>query len=101
MKNKFAYILMGPHYDTDKHRAEFETDNQITYIRTVKNIKQAKDMAKELQEMGIGIIELCGAFGKENADEIIRITENKVGIGYVINNDSQENIFNNFFKKSK
>lgn len=100
MKKKFAYILMGNHYNPDEHKAVFETDNQITYIFTVKNLKEAIIKAKKLKEEKIGIIELCGAFGEEGANRIIEATDNEIGIGYVVNKEEQEPIFSSFFSKS-
>lgn len=100
MENKFAYILMGAHYTPEEHNAIFETKNQITYIYTVKNLDEAIEKSKKLKDDGIGVIELCGAFGKDGADKIIEATDNKVGIGYVVNNLKQESIFSDFFGNS-
>lgn len=101
MKKKFAYMLMGEDYDTSLHKAEFETENQITYIKTVRNLDEACEKAIELKNDGVGVIELCGAFGKLGADKIIKVTDNKVGIGYVINSEDQSSLFNRFFVESK
>ncbi len=41
MKKKYAFLLMGNQYDILKHKAEFETESQISYIFTVKNLEEA------------------------------------------------------------
>ena len=41
MKKKYAFLLMGSQYDILKHKAEFETESQISYIFTVKNLEEA------------------------------------------------------------
>ena len=67
MKKKFAFLLMGEHYDPARHCAEFETEKQITYICTVKNAEEAYAKAAALKDAGVGAIELCGAFGLAGA----------------------------------
>ena len=37
MKKKFAFLLMGAHYDPACHQADFETENRLTSIRTVQD----------------------------------------------------------------
>lgn len=97
MKKKCTFILMGQEYDINKDKAVFETNNQITYIYTVNNIEETFDLAVKLKEDGVGAIELCGAFGKDNAEKIIRLCDNKVAIGYVTHNKEQDFLFNKFF----
>lgn len=97
MKKKFAFLLMGDHYDTEIHQAQFETNNQISYIFTVKNLDDAVKCAVNCAKDGIGAIELCGAFGKEGAEKIINATQNKVAVGYVVHNPEQDFLFEKFF----
>ncbi len=99
MKKKFAFLLMGEHYDPKEHQASFETEKQITYIRTVKNPEEAFATIKELKEEGIGAIELCGAFGEQMTREIIDLTGNEIAVGYVTHFQEQDSLFAEFFKK--
>ena len=99
MKKKFAFILMGNHYTPAEHKACFETENQITYICTVKSFEEVKGVIETLVKDGVGAVELCGAFGKERADEIIAYTDNKLAVGFVIHNPEQDELFKNFFGK--
>ncbi|MEG1497309.1 MAG: DUF6506 family protein [Clostridiales bacterium] len=97
MKKKFAYLLMGSHFDPEIHQAHFETEFQISSIFTVTGLKAACDKAVELKNQGYGAIELCGAFGAENAQKIIDLTKNEVVIGYVCNNPQQGDLAGKFF----
>lgn len=99
MKKKFAFILMETHYDPRKHRAEFETEKQITYILTVNNMEDAVAQATACAQDGVGAIELCGAFGKEGAAKIIEATSNRVAVGYVVHNPEQDPLFDAFFTR--
>lgn len=96
-KKKFAFLLMGAHYTPELHRAAFETENQITYVYTVQDFAQARERALACAKEGVGAIELCGAFGKEKADELIALTENKVAVGYIVHNPEQDALFSAFF----
>ena len=84
MKKKFAFILMGGSYIPSKHRAEFETEGMDTLIRTVRDFEEAKRVVQDLVKEGVGAIELCGAFGRERVQQLERLTEGKVAIGYII-----------------
>ncbi len=99
MKNKYAFLLMGPHYNPDEHCAYFETGKQVTYICTVRNFEEAYKKVVDLQKDGVGAIELCGAFGESEAQKIIDLTNNEVAIGFVVHKPEQDSLFDNFFSK--
>ena len=98
-KLKFAFILMGPQYDPEKHTAHFELESKHTYIYSVRNFEEAEKKAKELLREGFGAIELCGAFGPELTQKIIDATENKIAVGYVTHFPSEDEKFLKFFGK--
>lgn len=97
MKKKYAFLLMGSHYNPEEHKACFETEKQITYIFTVRSFEEAFQKLSFLESEGVGAIELCGAFGEENAQKMIELTNNKIAIGYVTHKSEQDNLFANFF----
>lgn len=99
MKKKFAFMVMGAHYDPQKHHAEFETDKQTTYIVSVQNPDEAYAKIMELKEMGVGAIELCGAFGPEMTKKIIEMTDGDIAVGYVTHFSEQDDVFARFFGK--
>ena len=99
MKKKFAFLLMGAHYDPEIHHASFETEKQITFIYSVKDYDGAVNKVKELEESGFGAIELCGAFGPEKAAELASLTGNKIAIGYVTHDPDMDGAFASFFSK--
>lgn len=98
-KPKFAFMLMGPKYDKDRHNVCFETETKDTYIVSVNNFEEACEKVKELVEKGFGALELCGAFGEEKTRELIEITEGKMAIGYVTHFPSEDDKFIEFFGK--
>ena len=99
MKKKFAFLLMGAHYNPEEHKASFETENQVSYIYTVRNFEEACEKLLSLEKEGVGAVELCGAFGEDKTREMIELTNNKIAIGYVTHSPEQENLFLSFFSK--
>lgn len=96
---KFAFILMGAHYNPQEHQARFETGKQVTYIVTVRDFDEARQAVVRLDGEGVGAVELCGAFGEERTRELIELTGNRVAIGYVTHLESQDGLFAAFFGK--
>lgn len=99
MKKKFAFLLMGEHYDIQAHQSTYETEKQITYICTLKNQEEACAKAVQLKEEGVGAIELCGAFGEQGAQQMIELTGGTVAVGYVTHFKEQDHLFEAFFQK--
>lgn len=86
----FAYLVMGP-FDSRTDRAAIH-DSMIQVIG-VADVQDAIAVAKELQEQGISCIELCGAFGPENAKKIIDATGNTIPIGFATHLPEQEALY--------
>ena len=97
MKKKFAFFLMGKEFDPASDRAVFETGSCISYVYTVRNLEHAKKLAAQCAQDGVGVIELCGAFGSEGAAQIRESAGAGVGIGYVIHDADQDDLFRAFF----
>lgn len=97
MKKKFAFLLMGSHFNPDTHQACFETENQVSCMYTVRNLEEAFTRLLLLEKDGVGAIELCGAFGEENARKMIEMTKGKIAIGYVTHRAEQDSLFKAFF----
>lgn len=91
---------MGPHYNPATQQALFETADGLTAFFTVRNFNEAKERVLQCRNESYGVVELCGAFGEERARELIELTENKLGIGFVVHLPEQNDIFTNFFGKA-
>lgn len=97
MKKKFAFMLMGGHYIPEVHNATFETEKQVTYIVTVRNFDEACEKIRELKADGVGVVELCGAFGEAGAQKLIELTGHELPIGYIVHQPEQDELFDLFF----
>lgn len=94
---KFAYIVMGPSYQPKKHQATYITGGLTTSFFAVRDFEEAKERVKWCYNEGYKVLELCGAFGRQGAEELIALTDGEVGIGYVVHSPEQDKIFEQFF----
>ena len=91
---KFVYLIMGP-FDSKVDRKAIGKNGNAEIIG-VKNLEEAKEISKSL--IGYAdVIELCGAFGKEGANEIIKAITNKIPVGFVTHLDCQNDLFDELF----
>lgn len=91
---KFVYLIMGPFDPKIDRKAIGKNEN--AEIIGVKNLEEAKEISRSL--IGIAdVIELCGAFEKEGAREIIDATDGKIPVGFVIHLDFQDDLFDKLF----
>lgn len=97
MKKQYAFLLMGAQYDPAVHQFRFETDKDTVFFRTVRDFEEAKNTAIELKNLGVGAIEVCGAFGPEKAAELAEITGKELAIGYVVHDKELDPLFAKFF----
>lgn len=96
-KKKFAMMIMGPYYDPQQHQAHFETSWGDTYIVTVRDFEEAKEKIRQLQQMGVGAVEVCGGFGPERTKELIALTNGELAVGYVTSFPEQAPLFDKVF----
>lgn len=96
MKKKYAFIIMG-NYDTKKDLAEFESEDMLTRISTVRDMDEAKDLVVSMKSEGFGAIETCGAFSEKDIDELIDLLDGEVGIARVIAGKNQAELMAEFF----
>ncbi len=96
-KKKFAFMMMGSQYDPAVHQSRYETARQIFYLRTVRNLAEAKTTLRELEDEGVGAIELCGAFGEAGAKALVEESGGRLPIGYVVNFPQQAALAQAFF----
>lgn len=94
---RFAYIIMDDGFNPNNDY-EFIGKDKHACIVGVENLEQATDIAIELANDGVDVIELCGAFGPEGAKTIIDATEGKVAIGYVTHLQDQDEMYNEMFR---
>lgn len=94
---KYAMMLMNPLFQPQEDTAYFRTGNIENYILTVRNEEEALEKVEELVKEGIGVLEVCGAFGQEMAHKMRQVSQGKLCIGYVVYEPDQMEQLENFW----
>lgn len=81
--NHYGFIVMAPDYQPEKQNAILENEYFRTEVAGVSTVEEAVDVAGEMIKRGIQVIELCGAFGEDNANKVIDSLDTKVPVGFV------------------
>lgn len=85
---KYAFLLMNPTFHNQDIQIDVEGIEH--HIVTVRNEQEALEKTKVLVEEGIGVIEVCGAFGEELAKQMWQACDRRIPIGYVTYPADQE-----------
>lgn len=96
---KFAFILMGSGFDSEKDRAAIHGGE--IQVAGVPDLSEGCRVAKELCDSGVNCIELCGAFGPEGAKAVIQATGGKIPVGYVTHLPEQDAIYAEVFGENR
>ena len=89
----FAFLIMGSEFESARHRSYFESTGNLVTTIGVPSLEAACEEARELAAEGIELIEVCGAFGPEGAAAVAKAAGDKVAVGYVVHDPSQDEKF--------
>ena len=81
--NNYGFIVKAPGYHPEEQRAVIENGLFRTEVVGVNTIEQAIQVAEELIDNGIQLIELCGGVGEEDAKQVIDTLDVETPIGFV------------------
>ena len=85
MKLQALYMFCDPTADSTKHRAEIETPECKLTAIGVSNPDEAAQIAKQMvDEAGVALIEVCGAFGYEGAKKVSDAVGDRVPVGMIV-----------------
>lgn len=95
---KYAFMMMDANRPGGQVGAY---DNQTTHHRfvTVAGFDEARAAVVQLQQEGFGALELCGAFSRRQAQELMELTGNKLAIAYMVHEPVLDPVFQEFFAK--
>src|SRR5688572_25753480 len=83
MPNSWAYIYGQPGADPAADRFVIERDGQRTTLVPVPDESAAAEVALDLIDEGVELIELCGGFGPTEAARVVEVIGGRVPVGHV------------------
>lgn len=83
MFDSYGFIFLGPGMDPAVERVVIERSGFRTTIVPVPEPSAAVEVAVELAEDGVQLIELCGAFGSVIAGQVTEATGGRLPVGSV------------------
>ena len=79
----YGFIVKGAGFNPEKHRSVLNSPQFKTTVVGVERVEEAYQVAKEMAEGGVQVIELCGAFQSENAEKLMQALGNTIPVGVV------------------
>ena len=80
---RYGFILKGPGYDPEEHRAVLDSGTFRTQVVGVSSTEQACLAAGHLADQGVQILELCGGFDQEAAARVLEALGGRIPLGRV------------------
>jgi len=80
---KYTFIYKAKGHNPEKHHIEFESESFKTMVFGVDSFETALAIAEKSVENGVELIELCGGFNRDYADELYNHFGGKVKVGVV------------------
>lgn len=79
----YGFIILAPEYSSHKQHAVLENEHFRSEIVGVNSVEEAIDVSEDLISQGVQLIELCGGFGEEKANQVIDALQSETPIGFV------------------
>lgn len=86
---RFAFIVKAPGYTPDAHTAQINSGQFCTQVVGVSSLAAAIQAARLLVAGGVQLIELCGGFSEDEAQQLRAATGGQVPVGVVVYSPEQ------------
>jgi hypothetical protein len=80
---KFGFIVTGAQLDPVRHRMMMESPGFTMIAVGVSRAEQGPEVARQMMEDGVQLIELCGGFGPVWTARVIEAIEGRIPVGSV------------------
>lgn len=82
-KELCAYIVLTLGLNKKDHFTEIDSENLTNYMVGVSSVEEACEVAKELVDKGVILIELCSGFDEAKAEEVYNAIDGAIDVGLV------------------
>ncbi|MFN7663988.1 MAG: DUF6506 family protein [Inhella sp.] len=96
--SRFAFIVKAPGYSPNEHAVEISSEQFSTQVIGVSSLASAIQVAHQLVASGVQLIELCGGFSEDDAEQLRVHIERKIPVGVVAYSKEQAEELERIFK---
>ncbi|BBB29474.1 DUF6506 family protein [Neptunomonas japonica] len=86
---RYGFIVKSNDLEMFKHHARLNSENFSMMVSGVSDVAQAEMVAQEMITKDVQLIELCGAFSAEDAQQIRDAINDHIPVGYVQYTDDE------------
>lgn len=79
----WGFIYTAPGLEAEGHWSSVTTADCRTELVGVASVHHAPEVARQLTDQGVQLIELCGAFGPVSTAKVIEAVDGRVPVGTV------------------
>ena len=92
---KYGFIMNSRGLTPETYSVAYQNDEFYCYIAAVHGMKMTRELAKKLVYEGIELIDLCGAYDEEMAQDVLESTgDDSLEVCYAKYTQEQEEKFN-------
>ncbi|MBE9398208.1 hypothetical protein IOQ59_13180 [Pontibacterium sp. N1Y112] len=86
---RYGFIVKSADLEMFKHHARLHSENFDMSVAGVSDVSQAVLVAQEMLTKGIQLIEMCGGFSAEDAQQVREAINDHIPVGYVQYTDEE------------
>jgi hypothetical protein len=79
---KYAFIMNSATLNPESYSALYEEEGNQYYFAATHGMQMTRELAKRLADDGYELIDLCGDFDEDKAEEIRKASEGKIRVNY-------------------
>lgn len=90
---KYAFIMNSRTLNPEIYSVLYEDAETQYFFTAVHGMKMTRELAKQLSDDGYRLIDLCGNYNAEKAEEISNISEGRVEVNYAKYTEEEQKKF--------
>lgn len=79
---RYAFIMNSRKLTPENYSVSFQNDEFFCYISAVHSSEMTKELAKQLAEDGVTVIDLCGDYDEQTTQSVAKATDDQVKVFY-------------------
>lgn len=91
---KYAFIMNSGNLNPENYSAVYETEGSQYYFSAVSGMKMARELVRRLADDDFELIDLCGDFDEEKAEDLRKAAGDRTKVNYAKYKEEEQEKFN-------